>query len=42
MMRTDSPTGSRDSFFLVLSCVAQIFGVVVPQMPLLHICKQEA
>ena len=23
MMRTDSPTGSRDSFFLVLSCAAQ-------------------
>ena len=22
-MRTDSPTGSRDSFFLVLSCAAQ-------------------
>ena len=22
-MRTDSPTGSRDSFFLVLSCTAQ-------------------
>ena len=22
MMRTDSPTGSRDSFFLVLSCAA--------------------
>ena len=23
MMRADSPTGSRDSFFLVLSCAAQ-------------------
>ena len=41
-MRTDSPTGSRDSSSLVLSCAQhKNIGVVVLQMPLLHTCKQE-
>ena len=41
MMRTDSPTGSRDSFSWLFLAQHKNIGVVVLQMPLLHICKQE-
>ena len=42
MIRTDSPTGSRDSFFLVLSCAAdRNIGVVVLLSQPLRTSKRE-
>ena len=41
MMRTDTPTGSRDSFSWFFLVQHKNIGVVVLQMPLLHTCTKE-
>ena len=41
MMRTDSPTSSRDSFSWFFPAQHKNIGAAVLQMLLLHICKQE-
>ena len=41
MMRTDSPTDSRDSFSWSFLAKPRNIGVVVQLTPLLHTCKQE-